>query len=38
MMRHAAEVDCSALFALVGDLFDMDRAELVFESLWLTGW
>ena len=38
MVRHAAEVDCGAFFALVGDLLDVDGTELVFEALWLTGW
>ena len=37
MVRHAAKIDGRALFALVGDLLDMDRAELILEALWLAG-
>ena len=36
MVRHAAKVHSRALFALVRDLLDMDRAELVLEALWLA--
>ena len=35
-MRHAAKIDSRTLFALVGDLLDVDRAELVLEALWLA--
>ena len=38
VVRHAAEVYSGALGTLVGDLLDMNGAELVFEALRLAGW
>ena len=38
MVCHAAEVDSGALGTLVGDLLDVNGAELVLEALRLAGW
>ena len=36
MVRHATKVNSGTHLALIGNLFDMDGAELIFHAFWLA--